>query len=238
MNKIKIKREITFPENGIFNEGKKEEKPALIHKSNTLISIKKERELNELLFTAVKRDNVHEIIRLLREGANVNAFQTYNNKNIVRVAVESEKIDFIKLLVDNGADLENKDSNNSNATCLIHASIECSLEMVEELVKRNANLNATDIHGNTALMGAVLKERKDVVKFLLSKLADSNIQNLYGNTALIYAVIRKNYDITKLLIDNHANKHYRNVENKTAICYALENNYNYNNQKIIDLLDE
>src|SRR5437868_3429796 len=85
--------------------------------------------------------------------------------------------------------------------------------VVMQLLKLlGCNVNATDKHGNTALIALAMKEyipEKTVT--LLSTLGTNlNAKNMYGKTALMLAITRGNLELVKLLVNLGANIHIKN----------------------------
>uniref|UniRef100_A0A0Q9YJD7 Ankyrin repeats (3 copies) n=1 Tax=Candidatus Berkiella aquae TaxID=295108 RepID=A0A0Q9YJD7_9GAMM len=61
------------------------------------------------------------------------------------------------------------------------------------------NINKQDIHGDTALMIAVMDESKDIVKTLLDSGVDVHVRNKSGQSALDLAILFRNEPIEALL---------------------------------------
>lgn len=87
-----------------------------------------------------------------------------------------------------------------NNKLLIEAVKNQSLDDVNDLLKRGANVNSKDIDNRSALMWALIVENKDIVELLLSNGADV-IYN--GRSVLISAVEGQGEDMVKLLLNNN-----------------------------------
>jgi uncharacterized protein len=76
-------------------------------------------------------------------------------------------------------------THNPNQTIrLIQAAGRGDLELVKHTLENNAELNGREAKtGNTALISAAMKGRKDVMAFLLSEGADDRITNKKGENA-------------------------------------------------------
>src|SRR5208283_3001198 len=83
---------------------------------------------------------------------------------------EKEKNLILQALLDEGADVNAKDS--SGGTVLMLASRNGYKEVVQVLLAKGANVNAKDIGGETASSHASMKGHKGIVK-LLSRVRDS-----------------------------------------------------------------
>ena len=93
-----------------------------------------------------------------------------------------------------------------------------------EVIKANANINAKDVTGNTALIWAIFYNYTDVAKFLIFAGADVNAKSFIGRTALTESIKQHNIEISKLLINAHANVNENNnlifaskIGNKDAV---------------------
>jgi ankyrin repeat protein len=76
-------------------------------------------------------------------------------------------------------------------TPVIYAVEHGTLEEIETLLNKGADINEPDIRGYTPLIKSVLEDRDDVIKLLLSRGADVNIIDKDGYTFNNY--INKNY---------------------------------------------
>ena len=89
----------------------------------------------------------------------------------------------VKLLIENGADVNAK--NNNGQTALMYVAREGDLEIAKYLVENGADINAKDNDwGYTALIYAAEYVNLEIVQFLIESGADINIKNNDGKTAL------------------------------------------------------
>lgn len=119
-----------------------------------------------------------------------------------------------------------------------------SLESVKYLVDMGADVNATNLNGDTALHLAVFHRPDDLslIKYLLDSMSDVNAGNRDGDTPLMRAVLRfsdrecvdpDDYDSMEFLLDRGDIK--RNCQDKrgnTALHYAVQ----LGNKGLVDLL--
>lgn len=125
--------------------------------------------------------------------------------------------------------LEKGDDVNSNDNCFGITPLHCASyrgneEMVELLLERKADINATCKEGNTALHIAAEQGHRKIVKLLLSRRIKSKIMNRQGATALQLAVATANDEATvPLLIRNRADMDVQNeTTGNTALHLAIE----------------
>lgn len=67
---------------------------------NLKIKIK---DINDELIMAIENDRVHDSIRLIDKGANINYFS--NNKTVIEVAIFKDNLTIIKILIERGVEL-------------------------------------------------------------------------------------------------------------------------------------
>jgi ankyrin repeat protein len=94
------------------------------------------------------------------------------NKNIF--ASPNRYTEIVKLLLDKGADINERDSDN--ATALLRASQNGLMEVVKLLLNKGADVNVRNINDATPLMVASTGGHTEIVKLLLVKGADLNVK--------------------------------------------------------------
>jgi hypothetical protein len=120
-----------------------------------------------------------------------------NADNDIITAVQNNKIEIVKKLIEAGADINSKNYNYE--TPLIIACEKDYEEIVKLLLNKKAKVNLQDKDGDTALKIAVYMKNLNIIKELLKAGADVNIENKYGQSALMLA--QKKYpDIYNVLL--------------------------------------
>ena len=112
----------------------------------------------------------------------------------------------IKLLLNENVDMNKSDQNQINIA-FIHAAKNGHDETVELLLNKEADIDARDQCGKTALMRSVEYGRFETAKFLLNRNADLNLRDKDDNTALILSAYNGYDDIMELLL-----KHEKNID--------------------------
>ena len=104
-------------------------------------------------------------------------------------AAESEKIDFIKFLIENGADINARDNVKRTALHRIIRNIDFQTkDTIVTLIELGAEINAKDSQGKTPLHLAVeCSVLKENALLLIEKGADLNAVDNEGKTPLEYA---------------------------------------------------
>jgi ankyrin repeat protein len=100
----------------------------------------------------------------------------------------------VKRLVEAGADV-----NLYGWPPLIYAAFNGHAAVVDYLLKKGAEINATTANGSTALLFAARFGHLEVVELLLQNNADPNIANERGATAIDWALKTENTDIADFL---------------------------------------
>ena len=110
-------------------------------------------------------------------------------ENIHQIYLEARKkhnplfLDMLKLLVENGADIHQKDF--AGQTALHRAALTPkgeTLELMKYLIAAGADVNAKDNEGNTPLFVAYAVKNNDAVNLLINSGADTTIKNNLGVT--------------------------------------------------------
>ena len=88
------------------------------------------------------------------------------------------------------------------------AAAKGKVDVVQELLKHGANVNAQGKWGNAALMIAAVKGHLQVVQELLGAGANIEAQNNAGNTALIWAIHRHQEAVSVAIIKKQTGKNF------------------------------
>lgn len=98
-------------------------------------------------------------------------------------------MEVIKILTDNGADINQKNFEGLSPLHLAaNISKEESLEPLKYLLTKGADVNTQDIRGNTPLFAAFAADNDNAIKLLIEAGADTNIRN---NNGLLYSETQK-----------------------------------------------
>ena len=117
------------------------------------------------------------------------------------MSVSGDHEEFIKLLIDKGANINAKDKNGK--TALMKAAEYDKSSVIEILLKAGANIDEKDNNGWTALIWAETKGDKKTVDMLVKAGADTTIFN--DVTLLIYSAKIGDIEKVKKLIDKGVN---------------------------------
>ncbi len=186
---------------------------------------------NRELAMAAQVGDLNEVIRLLNQGADVNAKANFGRTALMAASVHCH-VDVVKALLDKGADVNAKDEDGGTALGealeygnaqvvkllkahgasvsgdqnreLAMAAQVGDLNEVIRLLNQGTDVNARANFGLTALMAAALEGHVDVVKALLDKGADVNAKDKYGRKALMMALEKRHLEVAKTLLHRGA----------------------------------
>jgi hypothetical protein len=144
------------------------------------------------LQSAIDKNERDTVENLLLLGANPNEKGVWPP---LVSAVNENNLDIVKLLIEEGADLNA--TTNSGVTALAWAVYKGFKEVATFLIDAGTNLNLPCENGWTPLMRAACDGHQDLVEKLIQAGADINVKNYSGLTALRLA---KTKEIRELLI--------------------------------------
>lgn len=118
---------------------------------------------------------------LIERGANVNNVSNEGVTPLFQAIDQSESHEVVKLLLENGADPNLMcGTEGEQGFPLDQACLRGQIEIVKELIKHEAKINAVDEYDCSALATAVAREKPEIVKLLLKHGADINKGRVEG----------------------------------------------------------
>jgi len=186
-------------------------------------SIGNKDELNQALFAAIGNGLEDEVMRLISQGADVNAKDEQGSVPLVFAVKEGRK-EIVELLLAHGADVNVKDRwgrtpldyarqkkneeiirlLSTKVTSLYQAMQLGDVAKVKVFLEQGADVNAKNENGQTPLLLAAQNNDVNTAKLLISAGADVNIKNNAGQTSIDIALSQGNKEIIKLLLDKGA----------------------------------
>jgi YD repeat-containing protein len=131
------------------------------------------------------------------------------------LAAKSGDLNAVKTAIEQGADVNAKDSDGRAATVL--ASREGHAEVVRLLLSKGVPVDTKDNEGWTALMWAAELGHIDVVKLLLGSGASVNARNHAGGAALMPAALQGHTEVVRLLLSKGADVNAEASDGTTAL---------------------
>ena len=143
------------------------------------------------------------------------------------IAVKSGNIPFVKLIMNNGADLNRKCmfevEQSPLAAAIFTGEQGINADMVRFLAENGADLNEIFELGEgvftNALNVSITADRPDVAEILLSHGANPNYVDASGRTALVYAVVTDE-EILRLLLSYGADPNIADKNKRTPLMLA------------------
>lgn len=184
--------------------------------------------MNQQLITAAEKGDTATVLRLLGEGANINA-QDERGRTAVLAATQAKQVATVKALVQAGADINLRDNRLDNP--FLYAGAEGLLEVLKVLLPAKPNTRITNRFGGTALIPACERGHVEVVEFLLTQTdVEVNHVNNLGWTGLLEAIILsdggpRHQRIVGLLIRHGADVNIADKEGVTPLQHARRRGY-------------
>ncbi|CAN9502092.1 unnamed protein product [Ophioblennius macclurei] len=144
--------------------------------------------------------------------------------------VEEENLAAIKAHLDKFKDVDSRSDNGQ--TPLMVAAEQGNLEIVQELIRRGANVNLDDVDCWTALISAAKEGHIEVVKELLENNANLEHRDMGGWTAVMWAAYKGRTDVAQLLLEKGANPNITGQYSVYPIIWAAGRGH----AEIVDLL--
>ncbi|KAJ8300981.1 hypothetical protein KUTeg_022500 [Tegillarca granosa] len=197
--------------------------------------------------------SVDVITSLLVQGAAINAQTDRTGETSLHLAARYARADAAKVLLDASADPNCQDSTGRtplhtavaadaqgvfqmlDGTTPMILAVRLAVEgMVEELINADADVNAADEYGKTALHWAAAVNNAEAAHVLLQHGANRDAQDFKDETPLFLAAREGSYETAKILLDHYANRDITDHMDRLPRDVATERMHD----DILHLLDE
>lgn len=152
---------------------------------------------------------------LIKNGIDVNVRNNYGYN-----AMAEADLDVLRLLVDAGVNIHNKDKNGENVLFIYN-----DLGRIEYITQMGLK-SETDIHGNSLLMSATIKDH-DALDYLIdNKIVDLDYINDAGHNALYYNIGPRYTSYSTYLVNKGININNKNAYDGvdvTELCIRQNN---------------
>ncbi|CAN0892564.1 Protein VAPYRIN-LIKE [Linum grandiflorum] len=141
---------------------------------------------------------------------------------LLRSAVASGKADFVRILIEKGADLNRRDSGS----CLFAAAAANRVDIMQMLSANfgSVDMNSTDSMGRTPIHAAAMNGHEKAIRFISFAGGDSDLADKKGFTPLHLAAEKGHLTAAKSLMEiSIYSKHAVNKAGKTPYDLAVEN---------------
>lgn len=162
---------------------------------------------------------------LLNKGLDINIISNFGTP--LCIGSQHANIDSVRMLLDYGADI-NLVRADSGRTSLIVAAQEGRLEIVNELLNRNADIEIYDLQGATVLHHMAQIGRADIMDMLLKKTNKVDIitNKVEKVTPLYMASLNGHLELVKMLLDHGADINFVRSDNGFTVLSAAIFNKN------------
>ena len=175
--------------------------------------------LGDQFLMSARKGDIDLMRLLLIVDPNLVIHSDWDGNTALIWAARNRHGDIVRLLLDNGADV-NK-TNNDNKTALFEAARYGHADCVGLLLSvGDIDVDHVNNAGDTTLIWTAHCGHADIVRLLLENGAAVNHVNNAGNTALIEAAYWRHTDIVRLLLENEAAVNHVNNAGNTALHRA------------------
>ena len=184
--------------------------------------------MNEPLISAAERGETATVLRLIADGADINA-RDVRGRTPVMAATHANRVETVGALIVAGADINIRDDLKDNP--FLYAGAEGLLDILRLLIAAGPDTRITNRFGGTALIPAAERGHIAVVEELLTHTnVDVNHINNLGWTALLEAVVLsdggpRHQQIVQLLIDHAADVTIADNDGVTPLQHARKRGF-------------
>ncbi|MBT2620778.1 ankyrin repeat domain-containing protein [Chryseobacterium sp. ISL-6] len=148
------------------------------------------------IFDIARSGTVAEVKEQMKQNPDVINQTNESGFSPLILACYKGNLEVAKFLMDNVKDVNYK---SQEGTALAGLSVKYNKDLVEYLLKKNADPNIGDTTGSTPLFWAVKFGNKELIELLLKYKADKSKKDSMGMTPFEYALKTNNTDIINLL---------------------------------------
>ncbi|KAL2720804.1 kinase D-interacting substrate of 220 kDa isoform X5 [Vespula squamosa] len=208
-----------------FNFGIRKHSQTTLHRTDSMVSL-----CYRSLASYITDDNLAGLQNFLENKRTQVDDRDENGSTALILAAAKGKIQFLRELINYGADVNAEDVDNW--TALLCAAKEGHTEICFELLDHGADLEHRDMGGWTPLMWATYKGRSTTVKMLIARGADINAHGNFHISSLLWAAGRGYSEIVKDLIAHGAKVNVGDKYGTTALVWGSRKG----NVEIVDTL--
>ena len=185
-------------------------------------------EMNESLIRVAEAGDTSTVMRLLSNGASINA-QDIRGRTPILAATHGNRVATVKALIQAGADINLRDNMLDNP--FLYAGAEGLLDILKLTIAAGADSKLTNRFGGTALIPAAQRGHVEVVREILTHTqVDVNHINQLGWTALLESIVLtdgglRHQQIVQLLVDHGADVTIADRDGVTPLQHAQQRNF-------------
>ena len=176
------------------------------------------------LGAAASRGNLSMVSLLVEQGADINAKGGHSG-NALYLACSKKHKAVVDFLIEHGADINARLMDDDTALIRACSLLGKSLDAVQFLVGKAADVNLQNSRGETALLLASRYGYTEIVEILVQKGAEVNLQSISGEIALFKASTRGYKEIVEILVQGGADVNLQTTSGETALLAASRSGY-------------
>ena len=198
------------------------------------------------IFNAVKSNNVHKTLHLIKQGVQLTTKGAYDARqfdedgnSLLHVSSKLGYIEITKILLENGIPVNG--INRKEHTPLHWATINEHIDLMKILIDYGADINAKDFEGDTPLHWTAYKGKKESAK-LPGKLlggagAKFDLYNKNGILPLHWAAYNGDNELIKVFIGHGADIDALTVQGLSVIDCATEHGHTETINLLLELIE-
>lgn len=182
--------------------------------------------------------SLDEVKSMIEDGLAIDhSFLDDDGKTPLMIASKEGDLDFVKFLVEKGADVNFLSIHGVNA--LWYSVVAEHYEISKFLIYEGSDVNVFSKAGKIGILNmASYNGELGIIQLLLERGADINFQNSGGVSPLASAILGDHLDIVEFFVQRGCNIELRTVMGKTPllIVCASSERYNKNSYDIVSVL--
>lgn len=172
-----------------------------------------------------------QIENMLLSGVDVNSYDENGNTLLFYTLTHNENLEFAKILIENGADV-NLPSTNGMTPLVLTVSLAKEIEKIQRQDRVATIRNPLQQKKVKELSQYQIEHMQKIMELLLNNGADVNQETPYGTPLMVASTSELNIKMIELLLSAGANVNQQDQNGRTALFYAGA----YNNDNIITML--
>ncbi len=187
----------------------------------------------DALFNAIANGDINTVSNLINQVSNINSIKDEFGNSPLHIAIKYHHLDIVKILINEGINLNEKDKYGKNALhlAIIYSNAEeNNTDIVWEIIKKisyDDNIIFELTNNGKSPLHLAIEYQLYYITELLMKLeinridsADVDIKDNFGWTPLHYAVKTKNKEIIQLMLNYGANPYLTNNTGQTPFEFT------------------
>lgn len=157
-----------------------------------------------MLLRAGMTDKLDAVKILVEKGADVNV-PGPSDLTPFLMFIQRGRLDMLEYLLENGADMNAVMNARAMGLTALHFAVSMgNMEIVKWLLKKDANINAQTLEGDSPLMVAIYRRLDDIAEYLIKNDADLSVARNDGLCALGAALRTSEDRVIAMLTDRKA----------------------------------